>query len=420
MLVGLTATPASAASTLITCTDLSTQKTIVLKAIKKSCNPLLATEIWHIQESDSSAHTSAGYANLRTCTSKRAQFDYQLIKGKCAKYQVSNDYWRSAALPAKPVITQATSSSHESVFLTLASESATNTDAPIAYYTITSSKGDVKKVFYWTDLNVFVSGLSSATLYTFTISATSVDGTSPESASSLAVTTQRYIAPVVAAPAAPAAPVVSCQNGGDCIVGDIGPGGGTVFYVALSPFECGTTELTTCQYLEADGAAEPTRNWAYTPYPYETVGSSGSSETATATAIGWGYRNTRAIILQGNTDTANSAAALADSYSVTFAGFVVADWFLPSKDELNQMCKWQGGITGADLTTLTTVCAVSSYSVNTGPGAAGFASAGYWSSTEESVSWAWAQWFDDGSQARDNKGGVRYVRPIRAFGSPAG
>jgi len=130
-LVTLTPTSAAAAVTLTTCTDLTTQKTVALKESQKSCRPLLATAFWRIEQSDSSAHTGAGYANLRTCTSKRAEFSYILIKDKCAKYQVTNNYWRSAALPAKPVITEVSSYGHESVFLTLASESATNTDAPI-------------------------------------------------------------------------------------------------------------------------------------------------------------------------------------------------------------------------------------------------------------------------------------------------
>jgi hypothetical protein len=209
----LSATTASAAATLITCTDLTTQKTVALKKSQKSCRPLLATAIWHMEQSDSSAHTGAGYASLRTCSSKRAEFNYILIKSKCAKYQVTNNYWRSAALPAKPVIAQASSYSHEGVFLKLASESATNTSAPIAYYTIISSKGDVEKVNSWQGLSVIMSGLRSATSYTFTITATSVDGTSLVSAPSLPVTTQTYLAPVAAATSAPlAAPAFTLSS----------------------------------------------------------------------------------------------------------------------------------------------------------------------------------------------------------------
>ena len=40
--------------------------------------------------------------------------------------------------------------------------------------------------------------------------------------------------------------------GGDCLVGDTGPGGGTVFYVASSPFTCAPDQGSKCTYLEAE------------------------------------------------------------------------------------------------------------------------------------------------------------------------
>jgi hypothetical protein len=202
-------------------------------------------------------------------------------------------------------------------------------------------------------------------------------------------------------------------------VGQTGPGGGTVFYVATSPFACGPTRSATCTYLEAApalwdaGAGEPIRRWANTTYESRAVNNASSPETATATAIGWGYRNTRAIILQGNSDTATSAAALADSHTVTVSGVVYDDWYLPSQDELNQMCKWQRGITGADLTTLTTVC--TGGTLNSGTGAAGFFPSYYWSSSEAIASLAWFQHFNIGRQDGTSKVTTYWVRPVRAF-----
>jgi hypothetical protein len=203
-------------------------------------------------------------------------------------------------------------------------------------------------------------------------------------------------------------------------VGDTGPGGGKIFYVASTPFACGPTRAAACTYLEAAPSGwntgnDPQRRWANTTYQTTTVNNSTSPETATATAIGWGYRNTRAIILQGNTDTATSAAALADSHTVTVSGVAYDDWYLPSKDELNQMCKWQRGITGADLTTLTTVC--TGGVVNTGTGASGFGEVLYWSSSENNTNYALTQAFTNlGTQASDGtKNLANYVRPVRAF-----
>ena len=200
-------------------------------------------------------------------------------------------------------------------------------------------------------------------------------------------------------------------------VGQTGPGGGKIFYVASSPFACGPTRATTCTYLEAasalwnDGASDPTRSWAQTT-PVDYRSTVASPDTATANAIGWGYRNTRAIISQGNTNTVTSAAALADSHTVTISGVVYADWYLPSQDELNQMCKWARGITGDALTNLTTVCTGGTLNTEFG-----FTANTYWSSTEwiDVGTFAWFQRFDSGAQDTGGKGATASVRPIRAF-----
>jgi hypothetical protein len=211
-------------------------------------------------------------------------------------------------------------------------------------------------------------------------------------------------------------------------VGDTGPGGGKIYHVATTPFACGPTRASTCTYLEAaapalglasfdsDTVRTTARVWAQsTPVNYQSTAVS-SPETATATAIGWGYRNTRAIVSQGNTDTATSAAALADAHTVTVSGVLYDDWYLPSKDELNQMCKWARGLTGDALTNLATVCL--SGTLNSGVGAAGFASTDYWSSTETGASTAINQNFFFNFQGSNEKSYAStpiYVRPVRAF-----
>jgi hypothetical protein len=127
------------------------------------------------------------------------------------------------------------------------------------------------------------------------------------------------------------------------------------------------------------------------------------------TAIGWGYRNTRAIVAQGN--NATSASAVADSHTVTVSGVVYDDWFLPSKDELNQMCKWarnQAWVSDA------TACN-NSGPLNSGPGASGFTANYYWSSSESANSLAWMQNFADGAPASTYKYSMVSIRPIRAF-----
>ena len=211
-------------------------------------------------------------------------------------------------------------------------------------------------------------------------------------------------------------------------IGDTGPGGGVIFYYLAAGFTCGPTRASTCKYLEAappalglatfdsDTVNTTSRTWAQnTPRNYQltTVNNATSPETATATALGWGYRNTRAIILQGNTNPATSAAALADSHTVTVSGVVYDDWYLPSTDELNQMCKWARGITGVNLTNLAQGC--TGGALNTGPGAAGFAADFYWSSTENSSLFSEVRLFRTGGGGLENKNWPQYVRAIRAF-----
>ncbi len=69
-----------------------------------------------------------------------------------------------------------------------------------------------------------------------------------------------------------------------------------------------------------------------------------------------------------------------------------SDWFLPNKEQLNQLYLQKGVVGGfADYST------------------------GYWSSSESSVTNAWLQLFINGYQSHSNKGYVSRVRAIRAF-----
>jgi hypothetical protein len=48
-------------------------------------------------------------------------------------------------------------------------------------------------------------------------------------------------------------------------------------------------------------------------------------------------------------------------------------------------------------------------------GVGGFASGGYWSSSEYAANDAWFQYFNYGSQGIGGKSNAYYVRPVRAF-----
>ena len=106
---------------------------------------------------------------------------------------------------------------------------------------------------------------------------------------------------------------------------------------------------------------------------------------ADGTAIGTGNQNT--IDIMAGCATAGIAARVCGD--LVEGGY--SDWYLPSKDELNQL-----------------------YINRTAIG--GFTTHYYWSSSEDGANFAWVQHFyGGGAQTNGNKGGAYYVRAVRAF-----
>jgi len=201
-------------------------------------------------------------------------------------------------------------------------------------------------------------------------------------------------------------------------VGQVGPGGGIVFYFSSAGFTCGATLTETCNYLEA-APTTGTAPWSDRDFSaggivgYKWSGDEANSTPGTVSAIGTGYKNTLTIVAQSST------SGKAGTASRAYRGpNNLSDWHLPSKDELNQMCKWARGIPWVSDAT---VCS-SSGTLNSGTGAAGFYSNYYWSSSQSGNSRAWYQNFVNpynaalsGGQGTDLKNIPMFVRPIRAF-----
>jgi hypothetical protein len=105
---------------------------------------------------------------------------------------------------------------------------------------------------------------------------------------------------------------------------------------------------------------------------------------ATATALGTGNDNTATIV--ASQGAGNYAAKLCSD--LVLGGY--ANWYLPSKDELNKLYINKVAI-------------------------GGFANENYWSSTEASINGAWKQHFSSGMQGNLYKNNDYHVRAVRAF-----
>ena len=168
--------------------------------------------------------------------------------------------------------------------------------------------------------------------------------------------------------------------------------GGIVFYIASPPADLdGDGDLDTglvCAIQDQNSGIE----WILGGNTQTTANS------GTSASIGHGQTNTTAMMNQvGYT---GGAAAVCDEYTTTVNGIIYSDWFLPSKDELNQMYQ--------NKATINTTAAANSGS--------NFANNFYWSSTESVSNIAWLQdFFYDGSQFNVSKSTASAVRAVRAF-----
>ena len=170
------------------------------------------------------------------------------------------------------------------------------------------------------------------------------------------------------------APITHADNNPNLAIGDIYQGG-VIFYLDSSGqhgFVCDFKDLETAEW--------------------------GCHDTIIAGAdrmgIGEGYQNT--LDIQSGCTVPNTAA----DYCVNSSAQGYSDWFLPSKDELNQIYMHK--------TTIQLKSEVTAFSTTQ-----------YWSSSESNSKHdydpAWGQYFGNGFQYGYDKLGIYSVRAIRAF-----
>jgi len=218
-------------------------------------------------------------------------------------------------------------------------------------YRSSSASGTYTQVGDSTSTSYTNTGLSQNTTYHYRVASYNTAGTSSQSSSVSATTTREYN------------------------VGDTGPGNGKIFYKSTAGFTM-TGSSQICYYLEA------------APYDIATtqrwlVSGGSNAEIATGTGIGAGRNNTTLII---NAIDSPAARACRD-----YSSGGMTDWFLPSRDELNQMYQNRNVIG------------------NMGTGE-------YWTSSQFIAGASMCQNFSNGTQTASRNQFLAYaVRAIRAF-----
>ena len=216
-------------------------------------------------------------------------------------------------------------------------------------------------------------------------------------------------------------------------VGERGPGGGIVFYVSAAKFSSpGSACGSSCKYLEVapstwQSAGATVANDGDYVYSNNTTVASAQDNTTAGTEsglsngpviekfnwkIGQGFYNTSVMKVSGATSAAQAAV-------LAYAGSSVAgQWFLPSMNELNELCKYAWG----QATGVPTVACVGSgtfkSTASAGGDLGGFVSSFYLSSTESNTNKV-----NDALNIRFNSAAIgtyvktyaMAVRPIRAF-----
>ena len=298
------------------------------------------------------------------------------------RYQagILSAFYNGLKVPNAPTIGTATGGSAQA---SVAFTAPANTGGSvITSYTVTSSPGGITGT--GASSPIVVTGLANGTAYTFTVVATNIYGAGPSSAASNSVT------PALA---------IGDAFGGGFYAGQISTAGNGIadYNLIVAPVSSGESASTK----------------------YKNV----NTAVPGADSVIDGPQNTADMVAHGNS-TVYPAAHFCNDASI--GGFT--DWYMPAKNEL-EVCYYNlkptttSNNTASGTNTNAVPSRGSNYTAGTpaqtsaaafkDTGVEDFAAANYYSSTEDSATDAWRQYFFNGNQTFGNKSYSYRVRCVR-------
>lgn len=184
---------------------------------------------------------------------------------------------------------------------------------------------------------------------------------------------------------------LTCAEGGTCVLGNTGPGGGMVFIVKEATPDAPWRYMEVAPNTWNGGAPDPDIEWCSNDdfVPSLTAAAPVTQTIQTSDKVGSGFSNTQKMLRVCTYGAANAAAG--------YNGGGKSDWHLPSKNELTQIYVQRQSVQGAAYVPLI--------------------GEEYWSSTESEIPdeaiFVTLSRSDSGEAQKQN---TRYVRPVRAFG----
>jgi hypothetical protein len=156
----------------------------------------------------------------------------------------------------------------------------------------------------------------------------------------------------------------SCALDLVCALGDTGPGGGTVFYVNATGFNCGPDHTSTgsptgglCNYLEfapptwSGQSADPFGNVTTSASNIASIGVT-QANSRTLAEMGRGYMYSNAInavfgtcssVYTAGRNFSGSSCPTAPGMARAYRGGGLSDWYLTNAAELNVACQYARG-----------------------------------------------------------------------------